>query len=118
MNDFDKVRKLSGSQLQAAWTAACAKGDSFYIGKKKYQVAVVGKKIFRLKDDQNINYSFKWYGWTYSYYARNKAGNIFRNVEGEIIVDLINQYNPFHILSDVFKLTVKVINRVELYKGV
>jgi hypothetical protein len=108
---FNKIRTLSSEELQAAWTEVAFKGRIFLLNNEKYTVVFNTKKTFRLKDSKGVNYTFKKYRPNGNFCALGKEANLFRDVEGEIMVDLINQYNKLHTLSDVFKMTAEVIKK-------
>jgi len=109
-NSFDRIRNLPSEEIQALWTRALNKGDVFFIRKMEYKVIVYSEKTFRIKNTESVNYTFKIYNKN-CFMATGKEGNLLRDVEGIIRCDLLNEYNNFHVLSDVFKLTVKAIIR-------
>jgi len=102
---FELIRKLSSEEMQAVWTRALLKGDTFFLGRTEYKVTVYTDRTFRIKNADGRNYTFRIY--INCFMAEGKEGTLLRDVEGEIRRDLINQHNPFHSLSDVFKLTVR-----------
>jgi len=108
MNIYAKIRTLNAEQMQAAWTENSYKGDCFSIRGCHYTVVVHTPKTFRLKDEKGRNYTFKRYGHRFA--ATGKEANLFRDCEGEIIRDLLNQHNPLHETSDVFKMTAKLFD--------
>lgn len=107
-NIHDKIRQLTSEEMQAAWTASVNKDDSFCINGKQYTVTVHTEKTFRLKDFSGKNYTFKRYN--NQFMAEGKEADLSRNVEGELVIDLINQYNHLHEPSDIFKMTAQTLN--------
>lgn len=106
---FDKIRQLSHEEAQVLWTRALNKGDMFTLRKIVYEVTVYTRKTFRIKNTESVNFTFKIY--RNCFMAEGKEANLLRDAEGEIRRDLLNQYNPFHTLSDVFKLTVQALRK-------
>ncbi len=104
---FDEIRQLSSEEMQALWTRGLSKGDSFVLGKKEYKVTVYTDKTFRIKNTKGVNFTFKIYH--NGFFIEGKQANLLRGAEGEIRRDLLNEYNSFHICSDVFKLTVQAL---------
>lgn len=109
MNVYDQMRQLTPGQMQAVWTQAVKKGMVFHIGKMEYRVMINGKKILRLKDENGKSYTFKRY--TNRFMSNGKETALMRDIEGLIVCDLLNEYNPFHEISDVFKMTEQVIGK-------
>lgn len=97
------------------------KGDEFVLNKKKYFVKCIGKykllknqyKTITIKSDlEQIKffYVFGCYSGnplSMGRTAHTKHNNFLRNVEGCILVDIVNNNNIFHEPSDVYKISTK-----------
>ncbi len=97
------------------------KGDKFKLEGKNYEVKCLGKfkteikgiqkefKTLTLKSEKESVKFYFFYGIggnpkSKSRKSDSKQNNFMRNVEGEIIVDLLNVNNKFHQVSDVYKI--------------
>lgn len=99
-------------------------GDEFKLNKKCYSVKRIGKfnsdvsgksksyKTLTLKTD---NGQIKFY-FIYGIHGNPKSSSrlsdvkqyqFLRDVEGCIVVDVLNIYNPFHELSEIYKIAKK-----------
>ena len=76
------------------------KGDSFVLNKKKWEVvskAKDGSLKINIEGKGNKRLIFK-YGDYFGTLGKSVDwfDNYFRDIEGIIIIDLLNAYNPFH----------------------
>lgn len=84
------------------------KGQTFKILGQLYTVKLHNQRQLRLQSEKGKNYTayrcLSGYVQGGSRKQNNGYNNLMRDVEGEIIVDLLNVKNPFHTVSDVFRL--------------
>lgn len=99
---YEKIRRLTPGEMQAAWTTLLQKGETVAISATDYLVQSNTKKILRLQRADGKVFSFKRYGGQFA--AEGKEANLFRDAEGDLMVDLINEYNPFTPLLMCFVL--------------
>jgi len=69
----------------------------------EFEVVVYTKKTLRLRKNNKDNFTFKLAARGTS--AEGKGANLLRDIEGILRLDLLQQYNPFHEVSDIFRLT-------------
>lgn len=122
--------------LSGAFFSSLKIGDEFTVANKKYSVVNISKpteKSYLSKDQKQVNYkesklrikdangetingvlwefekgSSRW--WSNSSKKIDKWGQLSRNIEGDISVDLINENNKFHTFSDSYKKVQDAIN--------
>jgi hypothetical protein len=98
-------------------------GDSFSVYKKNYSVKCVGKwkpeptreyKTVTLKCNENGELIKFFYFYGFEGNPRSKGRNssikqhgFIRDVEGILLVDVINQNNPFHDKSDAYHIAMR-----------
>ena len=99
-------------------------GDSFFLNNKLFFVKCFGKWKSKITNDdkeyktitvncQSPKLLIKFFymgGWQGNPDAKgkkvhNKQYSFLRDVEGQLIVDLVNSNNPFHEPSDIFKIS-------------
>ena len=107
MNIYQKIRNLPDGVIEAGWITDLKKGDSFRLNGERFEVVCHTSKTFRIKSDKR-SLSFKYYGRNFA--AEGKQANFFRDVEGVLMVDLINEFNKFHEPSDFFKIYEKMLD--------
>ena len=109
-----EFRELNGEEQGGAFTGQLKKGDTFTIGDNEYTVTVDGNKFMRIKSSKGKTYTIKKYyrkDGTVGMYSggdskNDQVENFFRDVEGQISLDLINENNPFHKMSFVTKTAI------------
>lgn len=108
MSTHKLIRSLPLDCLASAWLEFVGKGDKFELNGATHTVAVITERQMRLKHQNGKSISLHRYRNTY--YANNSkkriifGSNFFRDVEGLLMVDLLNEFNPFHKPSDIFKI--------------
>lgn len=101
------IRDLTSEELQAAWTGALKKGDTFKFKGKTWECLSNTLKSFRIRSETGETITFKKYNGVFA--TEGKQANFFRDVEGVLMVDLINENNKLHEFSDFYHLTLKVL---------
>ncbi len=104
---FDFMNKLS-------------KGDCFDLNNKKHTVKCLGtctlvKRKFKTLTVISESGQIKFYyvggisgnPTSMGRNSHNKQNNFLRNVEGVILVDILNQNNPLHDFSEIFKIAIQ-----------
>jgi hypothetical protein len=108
MNAHDKIRNLPENVLASGWITNLKKGDSFKLNGDFFEVTCHTAKTFRIKSNRKT-LSFKYYGSTFL--PEGKHANFFRDVEGVLMTDCINEFNKFHEPSDFFKIYEKELDK-------
>jgi hypothetical protein len=105
-------------------------GEEFNIGKKSVKVistkknkvskfkfaninsdVVINEKIKLSVDGTNINLTYMYGGYySASTKKKNPGAQLFRDMEGEVLIDLINQNNPFHNNSKLYQLIIQKVS--------
>lgn len=83
------------------------KGQVFELNGKQYTVTAVTESRVRIKSSDGKTIEGRKYG--NEFVGKERYNQFVRDVEGQISVDLINEDNPFHRASDVFRLTQQFI---------
>lgn len=96
-------RDLSPEDQGGVFVSSLNKGDAFTLGDKKYSVKSKSEKQTVIVAPNGKNITVK-HGFGVNY-GNNTANQFFRDIEGELTVDLINENNPLHEFSDVYKKT-------------
>jgi len=101
-NDINVLSQLVLSNLK--------KGENFKIGNTIYDVVTQTKNTLKIRSNKK-NYSFKInvlmeYGIWCCNIGRgyDSANQILRDIEGDLILDMLNSNNPFHELTDAEKI--------------
>jgi hypothetical protein len=105
--NYEKIGSLTPEELQASWTTNLKKGDSFKYSGETHQVTCHTKKTLKIQSSSN-KFSFKKYNNII--YGTGKSQSFLLEVEGVIIIDLLNRHNPFHAPSDFLILLNEVIS--------
>jgi len=103
---YSVIRNLPIEEQRGAWVTTLKKGDSLTVKGITYLVTTKTKKTLRLKSDDKV-ISFSVYGNNVS---SEKNQNFFRDCHGILNNDLSQQFNRFHVPSDIFTLTCKAID--------
>lgn len=90
-------------------------GDQFSIGERQFEVKTASPKSLKIVSlDKSWTFRpdfFEKYGvWITSPRAKSKkadGSNFLRDIEGILMIDSINQYNPFHTPSKIFEIVHK-----------
>ena len=77
------------------------KNQNITVNKIQYFVKSVTKKQIVLKNGTDA-VTIKVH--KSCYYGNSKTNNFFRSIESDLILDSINQYNPFHTMTDSTKM--------------
>jgi len=109
MNIFEIIRNLPENILGSGWITFVSKGDKFNLNGENFEVVCNTPKTFRIKSDKR-KLSFKKYNGCFA--REGKFGDFVRNVEGNLMVDCINELNQFHEVSDFFKIYQKNIDNL------
>ena len=112
---LETMRELPRELLSVAWMHFLVKNDIIVIREIKYTVSCHTKKTLRLKNEHGVNYTFSFY--KNSVIAEGKENNLLLDVEGVLIIDMLNINNKFHNLSDVFHLTMKTVDLILNYRS-
>jgi len=107
---YNEIRNLSRGEMQFAWVENISKGDKFKLKDNEFEVVVCTKKTIRLRKNDKENFTFKLIGK--QTFSEGKNANLLRDVEGILRLDLLQQYNPFHEVSDIFRLTQSALQRI------
>jgi hypothetical protein len=86
------------------------KGEKMKIGSGIFEVKVQTEKTLRLKSEKKcisfdinvLNEYGLW--WCHRTRRSDPAGQMFRDIEGDLMLDSINSKNPFHELTDCGKI--------------
>lgn len=131
------LANMQEGQVSAAVFSALEKGTKFKVGRNKtYTVISISKDkrrnftdkkgneryydevTYRIEDDKGNKITsnlWKWDNgnsqWTGTN-SNNKHEGLSRDIEGDINVDLINEYNPLHDKSDSYKLAEQAILKI------
>lgn len=141
------VRDLAGMQegeVSAAVFSSLEKGDVFTVGGKTYEVTAKtkGKTVTEFEDKKGVKKSYtkdrltikekkpdgtlgkpisgnliRYSNGNTMFSGEGSWSNLSRDIEGDITIDLINEYNKFHNKSDSYRLAEKyldVINNLEI----
>jgi len=106
---YNEIRNLSDEQARAAWLTLVVKGDKFCIDDEKFIVTTKTSKTLRIKSNKRT-FSFTFYR-TNDLHGNNAATNFLRDVAGILRNDLLQEYNTFHVPSDIFKMTANAIRK-------
>jgi hypothetical protein len=134
----NKEAELQEGLLSGAFFSSLEKGDTFTVGKKKYTVDSISKpkpqeytnkkgeivkyskNSIRIKSEkgevvsgefwQYANGNSAWLGNGQTK-KQDKWGQLSRDIDGDITVDLINENNSFHEKSDSYKKVQEYIGK-------
>jgi hypothetical protein len=133
----NKEAELQEGLLSGAFFSSLEKGDIFTVGKKNYTVESISKpkpqeyikkgetvkyskNSIRIKGDKGevVSGEFWQYGNGNSAWLgkgqtkkQDKWGQLSRDIEGDITIDLINENNDFHEKSDSYKKVQEYIGK-------
>ena len=101
--------------LVGTFVSSLTKNDSFKVNKHEYTVTSVSKTgNVRLKNELGKTVSIKFLplnGNNGVYYGTVKWDNLSRDIEDLLTLDLLNEYNPFHEPSKIYKMLVKHLDK-------
>lgn len=137
VRELSNIDSKQEGLISGAFFSTLKKGDTFTIGKKNYEVTQITKAksgsyigkdgkerkytetTIRIKDDKGNTISGRlrindkgngnWYGLGQTKNS-DRWGNLSRDIEGDITLDLVNEYNKFHEKSDSYKRVQKYID--------
>lgn len=98
------LRDLDPAEQAACVFVPLRKGDGFHLNNERFTVISRGPKQLRFRSKTRI-ITIKFIGLYI--YGNGKASNFMDDLEGQITLDLLNENNPLHELSDVYKLAVR-----------
>lgn len=102
--------------LVGTFVSSLQKNDTFKINGHDYTVTSVSKKgNVRLKNELGNTVSITFLtrnGNNGVYYGTVKWDNLSRDIEGLLTLDLLNEYNPFHEPSKIYKMLVNHLDKI------
>lgn len=102
--------------LVGTFVSSLQKNDTFKINDHDYTVTSVSKTgNVRLKNELGKTVSITFLqrnGNNGVYYGTTKWDNLSRDIEGLLTIDLLNEYNPFHEPSKIYKMLVNHLDKI------
>lgn len=102
--------------LVGTFVSSLQKNDTFKINGHDYTVTSVSKTgNVRLKNELGNTVSITFLprnGNNGVYYGTAKWDNLSRDIEGLLTLDLLNEYNPFHEPSKIYKMLVNHLDKI------
>jgi len=134
----DKDAEIQQGLVSGAVFSALKKGETFKVGKREYTVENISKPVqnhyytkkdnkkvdykkstIKIRDDKGVaitaefwqypNGNGKWMGRGQTK-KQDKWGQLSRDIEGDIVLDLINENNQFHEKTDSYKKAQEYID--------
>lgn len=97
--NYDRILQLQSEEQAGAFFSTLQKGDTWVMNKNTYLVQSVSKKQIRVMETDAKGavkpLTFKIFN-SQVLYGNFQAEQFFRDLDGHIMLDLINEYNPFH----------------------
>ena len=102
--------------LVGTFVSSLQKNDSFRINDYDYIVTSVSKTgNVRLRNELGKTVSIMFLSLNDKngvYYGTTKWDNLSRDIEGLLTIDLLNEYNPFHEPSKIYKMLVNHLDKI------
>ena len=93
------LRDFEPGEINALFLTSLVKGDAFKLGQASYSVVSASSKQIRLQRENGKALTIKIVGA--SMFGNAGVQNFFRDLEGAVIVDFLNENNTFHEESDI-----------------
>lgn len=92
------IRNFTPEEQGGVFVNSLKVGDTWTMGSKSYTVTSVGKKIRRIciRDSHGAERKLTIKSMSWCFYGNFSTEQFFRDLDGEILLDLINENNPFH----------------------